>query len=238
MNNFKDLRWKWLEEKGLKVYGDQLQVDYLKALWEPVDKTQGVFCEAKAGTGKTALAVLAGAYEVENQNYDKIIYIRNAVPVRDQGFLPGDDKQKSEPYMVPVADALNLLGYGTYESWASEFSGEPRLVTLTTAFVRGVTWENTFVIIDEAQNFDLEELQATYTRCSKTSKVVTIGSVRQVDNRKVKRIAGLTPFEVFMKHFEGMEGVSFHTLENCYRGWFADHADDIQETVKKLGRVV
>jgi PhoH-like ATPase len=240
VGKFADIRWKWLEERGIEVYGDPYQLDYMLSLWKTPEQIQAVFCEAKAGTGKTTLAVLAGAYEViKGEYYDRIIYIRNAVPVRDQGFLTGDIKQKSAPYMAPIADALELVHPACFEEWTVEREKEqPKLVPITTSFVRGVTWSRSFVIIDESQNMDLEELQAIYTRCDETSKIVSIGSVRQVDNKKIKRIKGLLPYQVYMKHFEGDNRVSFHELVTCYRGWFADKADDILETVKKLEEIM
>lgn len=235
MGKFEDIRWKWLEERGIKVYGDPYQLDYMLSLWKEPAVNQAIFCEAKAGTGKTTLAGLAGAYGVLNGDYTRIIYVRNAVSVRDQGFLTGDIKAKSAPYMAPIADALALIHPHTFEEWSvSNEEGEAKLEAITTAFVRGVTWDNAFVIIDEAQNMDLEELQAIYTRCTETTKVVTIGSTRQVDNKKIKRIRGRLPFEIFMKHFEGESRVAFHELVTCYRGWFADKADDVLETVNKL----
>lgn len=233
---FDDIRWKWLEERGIEVFKDPYQLDYMLSLWKRPDQIQAVFCEAKAGTGKTTLAVLAGAYEVlKGELYDRLVYVRNAVPVREQGFLTGDIKQKSAPYMAPIADALELVHPSTFEEWQiQKGKEEPKLFPITTSFVRGITWKRSFVIIDESQNMELEELQAIFTRVDETSKVVAIGSVRQVDNRKIKRIAGLLPFQVYMKHFEGDPRVAFHELFTCHRGWFADKADDILKTVEIL----
>lgn len=235
-NKYGDMRWKWLAEKGFNVLADKHQYAYMQSLFAPVDTVQGVFCESPAGTGKTTLAALAGAYEVERTTYDKIIYIRNAVAVRDMGFLPGDVGEKEEPYMSPIKDALENVSPETFEKWAHPFSGEPKIITTTTAFTRGITWKNAFIIIDEAQNFDLEELQAVYTRCDTSNKIVTVGSLRQVDNRKVKRINGYTPMEIYMEHFRGTP-VTYHKLETNYRGWFSKHADDVHETVQKLKNV-
>lgn len=235
MNKHDDIRWNWLKERGINVHRDMLQLAYAHSLWEPPQKTQAVFCEAKAGTGKTTLAVLCGAYGVLKGDYDRIIYVRNAVPVRDQGFLTGDIKAKSMPYMAPIIDALNLIQPHCFEEWSvGTYDEQPKLEAITTAFVRGITWDNAFVIIDEAQNMDLEELQAIYTRCTESSKIATIGSIRQVDNKRVRRIRGLVPFQIYMKHFEGESRIAFHELTTCYRGWFADKSDDVLETVKQL----
>ncbi|MFT4413237.1 PhoH family protein [Fredinandcohnia humi] len=233
---FKDIRWKWLAERGINVQGDDYQLDYMKSLWAPVDDIQAVFCEAKAGTGKTSLAVLAGAYEVEKETYDKLIYVRNAIPIREVGHLPGDLDDKEKPYMQPIVDTLDLIKPGTYEVWSQPnplTKQAPRLIAVTTSFTRGVTWKRAFVIIDEAQSFDLEELQTIYTRCADDCKIVTVGSLRQNDNKKQKKFTGLTPFEIYMAHFKGTK-VAYHTLVNNYRGWFADYADDVMNTVNRL----
>jgi len=226
---YQDIRFKWMEERGFNILADPHQYAYAQALWQDVGIVQSVWVNAKAGTGKTTLAVLCGAYELERETYQRIIYVRNAVPVREQGFLPGDLKEKEAPYMAPLYDALEYVQPGIAEKWQQ--SG--KLVTLTSSYARGVNWKDAFIIIDEAQSFDLEELQAVLTRCHDSSKVVVIGSTQQVDNKKLQRIAGLTPFEVYMEHFKGKLAV-FCKLETNYRGDFAEHADAIQETVKRL----
>jgi predicted ribonuclease YlaK len=231
------VRWKWLDERGFNVLADRHQYAYLQSLWAPLDLIQAVFCEARAGTGKTTLAVLAGVYEVECERYDRIIYIRNAIPVRDLGHLPGDIGEKEAPYMAPLISAMDKAQPGLFEKWTRPDASKlgPKVVALTSAYTRGVTWERSFVIVDEAQSFDLEELQTVLTRPTDDCKVVVIGSTRQNDNRKQKKYAGLTPFEVYMKHFEGTKS-TFHKLETNYRGWFSQHADDVMDTVERLER--
>ncbi len=113
----KDIRWKWLEEKGFNVLSDKHQYAYMQSLWASTDIVQSVFVDAKAGTGKTTLAVAAGVYEVEKGIYDRIIYIRNAVAVRDQGFLPGTVAEKEYVYYSPLFDALDQLDSDGYRNW-------------------------------------------------------------------------------------------------------------------------
>ena len=226
-----DIRWKWLQERGFNVLNDRHQYAYIQALWASPEIVQAVFCEAKAGTGKTTIAVLAGAYAVEGGEYERIIYVRNALPIRELGYLPGSLEEKEAPYFAPLMDALENVQPGTYEKWTRE--GCKKIVVLTTAFARGINWNNSFVIIDEAQSFDLEELQAVYTRCADTCKVVTVGSLRQNDNKRITRYAGLTPFELYMRHFVGKK-VTYHKLVTNYRGSFASWADEIQLTVNTV----
>jgi len=230
-NKYGDIRWKWLEERGFNVLADKHQYAYMQSLWSPVELVQGVFCESPAGTGKTVLAVLAGAYAIENGEFDRIIYIRNPIPVgKDIGFLPGEKEDKTGPYMQPFVKALDYVKPGTYEAWAEQ----QKAFAITPTFERGVTYENAFVIIDEAQSMSLEELQTIYTRLADSCKVVTTGSLLQIDDAKLRKYHGFTPFEIYMSHFEG-ERVTFHKLEKNYRGWFSNHADMVKKTIALLG---
>lgn len=227
---YQDIRWKWLEERGFNVLGDRHQYAYMQSLWTTPDIVQGVFCESPAGTGKTVLAVLAGAYAVEAGLYDRIIYIRNTEVIgKPIGFLPGDTNEKVGPHMTPFVNALDYVKPGTYEKWAEE----GKAVAISTTFERGVTYDNAFVILDEVQSWSLEEFQAVNTRPTKSCKIVTIGSLRQIDDPKLRRYSGHTPFEVFMRHFEGMPA-TYHKLETNYRGDWSNHADNVQDTVKAL----
>ena len=131
--------------------------------------------------------------------------------------------------MTPFAEALEYVNPGTYNDWKAKGYA----VATTTSFTRGINWRNSFVIIDEAQNFELDELQTVYTRCTDDCKVVTLGSLRQNDNGKIRKYAGYTPFEVFMEHY-ATQNVTFNKLETNYRGWFSEWADEVGKTLKKL----
>lgn len=230
----KDIRWKWLKEKGYNVLSDKHQYAYMQSLWTNTSIVQSVFVDAKAGTGKTSLAVAAGIYEVEKQTYDKLIYIRNAVAVREQGFLPGSVAEKEYIYYSPLFDALDNLHHDGYSSWYDTDSDHQKIIMTSTSYLRGVNFKNAFVIIDEAQNLDLTELQTVLTRIHDSCKVVVIGSTRQVDNiKKLKLYKGITPFEVYMKHFDGHLSVQ-HKLITNYRGQFSSHADEVQHTVDEI----
>ncbi|MGG0667681.1 PhoH family protein [Lederbergia citrisecunda] len=230
----KDIRWKWLKEKGYNVLSDKHQYAYMQSLWASTGIVQSVFVDAKAGTGKTTLAVAAGVYEVEKQTYDKIIYIRNAVAIREQGFLPGTVGEKEYPYFTPLFDALDNLSADGYSNWYETDSGHQKIFMTSTSYLRGVNFKNAFVIIDEAQNLDLNELQTTLTRIHDSCKVVVIGSTRQIDcAKKMKLYSGMTPFEVYMKHFDGKLSVQ-HKLVTNYRGEFSNWADEIQLTINEI----
>ncbi|MGM0836016.1 MAG: PhoH family protein [Bacillota bacterium] len=194
-NKYDDIRWRWLEERGFRVLADKHQYAYMQSLWTPPDIVQGVFCESPAGTGKTVLAVLAGAYAVEKGEYDRIIYIRNPQVVgKDIGFLPGEKGEKTAPFMQPFIKALDYVKPGTYDFWVDM----EKAFAITPTFERGVTYDNAYIIVDEAQSLSLEELQTIYTRATDSCKIVTTGSLLQIDDAKLRRYAGLTPFEIYI----------------------------------------
>lgn len=231
-NKYGEIRWKWLEERGFNVLADKHQYAYMQSLWTSPEIVQGVFCESPAGTGKTVLAVLAGAYGVESGEYDRVIYIRNTEVVgKDIGFLPGEKGDKTLPYMSPFIKALDYVKPGTFEDWAQ--GEQPKAIAITPTFERGVTYGKSFIIIDEAQSWSLEELRTIYTRATDEDKIVTIGSLLQIDDLKQRKYSGLTPFEVYMKHFANTR-VTYHKLVTNYRGWFSNHADDVNTTIKAI----
>lgn len=230
MGKFDDIKWKWLEERGIEVYGDPYQLDYMLQLWKKPDMVKGIWVEGKAGTGKTHLATLAGAYAVQKGDYQKIMYVRNSVPVRNSGFVKGSPEEKNLPYMEPFISALDHVQPALYEVWKEKEIA----IAMTADFVRGATWNDAFIIIDECQNFDMHELRTVLTRVGKNSKVVVSGSKRQVDNRQIKKVAGLLPYEVFKEHFRGEPRVTYHELHTVYRDWFAGMADDVDLTIDTL----
>ena len=190
-NKYGDIRWKWLAERGFNVLADKHQYAYAQSLFASPEVVTAVFCNAKAGTGKTTIATLVGAYEVEAGKYDRIIYVRNAVPIREMGYLPGGIREKEMPYMAPFIEALDYVQPGLFEKWSLQkedgkrnFKESPKVQVATSAYARGITWDNAYIIIDEFQSFDLNEAQAVLTRPTDNCKIVVIGSTRQNDNPK------------------------------------------------------
>lgn len=225
-------------ELGFNIMSDPAQLGYVDAILDPLSKTQIIFCDSKAGTGKTSIA-LASAYWLHKEGkINEIIYIRSAVAVRDMGHLPGTLAEKDEPYMEPFYDTLNDIGVRLHiQDLRSELGSE--LTARSTSHLRGINKSNdAIVIIDEAQNLDLTELQTTLTRFHDNVKIVVIGSTRQVDNKHMQRFGKdrITAFELYMQHFASNEEVGTYIarLTKNYRGKLANHADDIQESIKVI----
>ena len=141
-----------------------------------------------AGTGKTYLAVALACAAYKNHEVEKIILTRPAVEAGEKlGFLPGDLQQKVDPYLRPLYDALQeMLGIENYEKLI-----EREVIEIAPlAYMRGRTLNNSFIIMDEAQNTTIEQMKMFLTRMGEGSKVIVNGDVTQID-LPADRISGL-----------------------------------------------
>ena len=153
----------------------QKQNEYLEAL----HSKQIVFGIGPAGTGKTYLAVAAAVAQLLEGKYDRIILSRPAVEAGEKlGFLPGDIKEKVDPYLRPFYDAIYEL-LPMDEALRKIQSSMIEIAPL--AFMRGRTLNNAFVILDEAQNATSTQIKMFLTRCGKNSRMVVNGDPSQVD---------------------------------------------------------
>ena len=164
--------------KGDVVGKSKRQNDYLEIL----KKKQIIFAIGPAGTGKTFLAVAAAVSQLMENKFDRIILSRPAVEAGEKlGFLPGDLKEKIDPYLRPLYDSLyDLIPSDT--AIRKIQSGEIEIAPL--AFMRGRTLNNSFVILDEAQNATYNQIKMFLTRCGKNSRMVVTGDPSQTDLAK------------------------------------------------------
>lgn len=250
----------FLKERKIHVGRDPYQYAYVRALvdacpdssfGEPTSSRNSVFLDAPAGTGKTTLAVLTGAYMVEKEIFDRLVYLRTEDDVsagKDRGAIPGDDNDKFAPYRAPFVEALDLVRPGLWEEWSldgleAQREGRPlsrlgiKAIATHPGYIRGKTRSRCFVILDEAQNWRMGQLQAVYTRFRNDCAVVTIGHSGQCDipKHKQERVAGLLPFQVYAIHHH-KRGAWVGTLVNNYRGEFAQWSDQVRETVDELAK--
>ena len=178
------------------------QKDYIKTIQQkPV--TIGV---GPAGTGKTYLAVAAAVAAVREKEVSRISLTRPAVEAGERlGFLPGDLQSKVDPYLRPLYDALfDMLGAETYQKYLEK--GNIEVAPL--AYMRGRTLDDSFIILDEAQNTSREQMKMFLTRMGFGSKVVITGDVTQIDLPEGKP-SGL---KEAMKVLDGVEGVGICRL--------------------------
>jgi phosphate starvation-inducible PhoH-like protein len=158
------------------IYAKTLKQDeYLKC----IQKKDLIFSIGAAGTGKTYLAVCYAVSELKKGNIEKIILTRPAVEAGESlGFLPGDLKEKVDPYLRPLYDALyDMLGIENVTAMI-----EKQIIEIAPlAYMRGRTLENAFIILDEAQNATIDQLKMFLTRLGFNSKMIVTGDISQVD---------------------------------------------------------
>jgi len=162
-----------------------------------------VFAVGPAGTGKTYLAVAFAVASLKNNEITKIVLTRPAVEAGESlGFLPGDLKEKIDPYLRPLYDALDdMLPAEKLRAYV-----EKRVIEIAPlAYMRGRTLNNAFVILDEAQNASAMQMKMFLTRLGPNSRAIITGDVTQID-LPVKQSSGLVQIQEVLK---GVEGIAF-----------------------------
>jgi len=169
---------------------------------ESYDKNDLVFAIGPAGTGKTYTAVALAVRALKNKEVKKIILTRPAVEAGENlGFLPGDLKEKLDPYLQPLYDALrDMIPHEKLASYLED--GTIQIAPL--AFMRGRTLDNAFAILDEAQNATESQLKMFLTRMGKFSKFIVTGDITQIDLPK-SQSSGLVHATKILKKIEGIE---------------------------------
>ena len=154
-----------------------------------------------AGTGKTYLAVAAAVAAFRERKVNRIILTRPAVEAGERlGFLPGDLQSKVDPYLLPLYDALfDMLGAETYQKYLER--GNIEVAPL--AYMRGRTLDDSFIILDEAQNTSCEQMKMFLTRMGVNSKMVITGDVTQID-LPADKMSGLKQAVRVLKDVEGI----------------------------------
>ena len=156
-----------------------------------------------AGTGKTFLTSYLAYHEMFSGNYDKLIYMRSAVPTRNTGFLPGTQEEKVAIYEAPYIDiASELFQRGD----AYDILKKKGLVHFTsTSYVRGINLRNAVIVVDETQNMTYHELDSIITRLNDNCRIMFCGDIRQADLYK----NGLQDFYSVLKNMDEFDFVDF-----------------------------
>ena len=178
------------------------QVEYLQQIQDH-DITFGI---GPAGTGKTYLAVASAVDAMSRDRVKRIVLVRPAVEAGEKlGFLPGDLNQKVDPYLRPLYDALyDLAGYDTVNKMFERGAIE----VAPLAYMRGRTLNQSFIILDEAQNTTPEQMKMFLTRIGFGTKAVITGDVTQIDLQKNQK-SGLVEAQKILKNVKGLAFTQF-----------------------------
>ncbi|HOA40830.1 MAG TPA: PhoH family protein [Halanaerobiales bacterium] len=195
------------------LYNEILQVNYRgkkirpktlgqKVYIDAIKRSSIVFAIGPAGTGKTYLAMVMAVKALLNKDVTRIILTRPAIEAGEKlGFLPGDLQEKVDPYLRPLYDALyDILG----PEKVSTYLSKDIIEVAPLAYMRGRTLDNSFVILDEAQNTTPEQMKMFLTRMGLNSQAVITGDITQIDLPDNK-ISGLNLVQAILKDIEGIE---------------------------------
>lgn len=199
------------EDKSILVYSVhgkpvKARTKHQQMLVEKYDRNDLLFAIGPAGTGKTYTAIALAVRALRDQQVKRIILSRPAVEAGENlGFLPGDVREKLDPYLQPLYDALlDMIPYKKLERYLEE-----KIIQIAPlAFMRGRTLNDSFVILDEAQNASFGQLKMFLTRMGETSKFIVTGDVTQIDLPK-KTESGLITAEKILKGIDGLEFIMF-----------------------------
>ena len=181
-------------------------------LFEEYDDGQNLLAIGSAGTGKTYISLYLAIKDVMDRNdYKEVIIIRSSVQSREQGHMPGNDKEKMSHFEAPYTDIVNDLFERGDAYTIMKQKGMIRF--MSTSFIRGLTFDNALIIVDECQSCNYHELDTIITRVGEGSRIIFCGDVKQDDLRMVSRnrndVSGLRDFIRVIDKIESFSTIEF-----------------------------
>jgi len=206
----------------------KIKLDHLKT-FEPLTENQRLFFDAYkrgdyflalhgvAGTGKTFCALYKALEEVLDKNnpFKKVIIVRSAVQSREIGHLPGDVTEKMEIYQQPYVQIADTL-FGRKDAY-QRLNEQGFVEFISTSFIRGMSFDDAIIIVDEMQNMTFEEIDTVMTRVGYRSKIIWCGDYRQTDlNKKKNDVSGILKFFDVAYHMNAFTKIEF-TVDDIVR---------------------
>ena len=174
--------------------------DNQKKMFDAWDAGKHLFVYGCAGTGKTFCALYKALYDClkETPNYQSVYLVRSLVATREIGFLPGDHEDKSSLYQIPYKNMVKYMfelgNDNDFEMLYGALKAQETIKFWSTSFLRGVTLDNSVIIIDEMQNLNFHELDSIITRVGENSRIVFCGDAMQTDLTKTNEKNGIHDF--------------------------------------------
>ena len=199
--------------------------DNQKLVFDTWRKGQNQFLFGAAGTGKTFVSLYLALKSVMDlkEPYDKVVLVRSLIPTREIGFLPGDEEDKAALYQVPYQNMVQFMfqmqNEQQFNSLYDKLKGQGSLFFLSTSFLRGLTFDNSIIIVDECQNLNFHELDTIITRVGQDSKIVFCGDFGQSDLQKTNERNGLHDFLRILEEMEEFNCIEF-TIGDIVRSGF------------------
>jgi len=190
-----------------------------------------------AGTGKTFVSLYLALQQVlKNETpYDKVIVVRSLIPTREIGFLPGDEEDKAALYQVPYANMMQFMFEQPNEQAFSmlydRLKSQGSFYFMSTSFLRGLTFDNSIIIVDECQNLNFHELDTIVTRVGQDSKIFFCGDFGQSDLTRLNERNGLMDFLQILHEMNEFNCTEFNIGDIVRSGFVRSYL--IQKT--KLG---
>ena len=183
------------------------------------------FLFGAAGTGKTFVSLYLALQDVLDlkKPYDKVILVRSLIPTREIGFLPGDEEDKSALYQVPYQNMVRFMfempNEQSFNMLYDKLKSQGTLFFLSTSFLRGLTFDNAIILVDECQNLNFHELDTIITRVGQDSKIFFCGDFDQTDLQKTNEKNGLHNFLRILQEMEEFNCTEF-TVGDIVRSGF------------------
>ena len=211
--------------------------DSQKEVFETWKDGKNQFLFGCAGTGKTFISLYLALQQVLNNEtpYDKVIVVRSLIPTREIGFLPGDEEDKAALYQVPYSNMMQFMFEQPNEQAFSmlyeRLKQQGSFYFLSTSFLRGLTFDNSIIIVDECQNLNFHELDTIVTRVGQDSKIFFCGDFGQSDLTKLNERNGLMDFLQILQELDEFNCTEFNIGDIVRSGFVRNYL--IQKT--KLG---
>ena len=186
-----------------------------EVLFDAYRKGQNLFAYGAAGTGKTFITLYNCLYDVldETTPYEKIYIVRSLVPTREIGFLPGDHEDKSSLYQIPYKNMVKYMfempDDATFEMLYGNLKTQETISFWSTSFIRGTTFDNAILLVDECQNLNFHELDSIITRVGENSKIMFCGDAVQTDLVKTHERNGILDFMKILDVMEEFTSIEF-----------------------------